>query len=199
MPPEEFTALLMLLTAMSFTPGPNTALSTTLAANHGLRQSMKFVVAVPAGWCVLLLLCSAGLGALITEMPSLRLGVKMAGIAYLLWLASKLSSSGTLTNARADLLQVGFLQGIGLQFINIKAWLLALTIVAGWVAGQEDWPLRMAIVLPCMIVYAFFSNLLYACMGAALRRWLGQGQRLLWFNRFMALLLAVTAVWMAYA
>ena len=34
--PEEFTALLVLSTAASFTPGPNTTLSTALAANQGL-------------------------------------------------------------------------------------------------------------------------------------------------------------------
>lgn len=33
----ELTALLVLCTAASFTPGPNTTLSTALAANLGLR------------------------------------------------------------------------------------------------------------------------------------------------------------------
>ncbi|MEO7886906.1 MAG: LysE family translocator, partial [Polaromonas sp.] len=32
---QEFTALLVLATAMSFSPGPNTTLSTALGANHG--------------------------------------------------------------------------------------------------------------------------------------------------------------------
>ena len=44
---QEFTALLVLATAMSFTPGPNTTLSTALAANGGLRRAMPFVCAVP--------------------------------------------------------------------------------------------------------------------------------------------------------
>ena len=46
---QEFTALLVLATAMSFSPGPNTTLSTALAANGGLRHAMRFVVAVPVG------------------------------------------------------------------------------------------------------------------------------------------------------
>jgi threonine/homoserine/homoserine lactone efflux protein len=199
MPVQEFTALLMLMTAMSFSPGPNTTLSTALAANHGLRRSMGFVLAVPVGWCVLLLLCAAGLGALITGIPALRWGVKGVGIAYLVWLAFKLGASGKLAQAKPEQLQVGFWQGVLLQFINIKAWLLALTIVAGWVAGQPDWLLRMAVVLPVMMFYAFTSNLLYAFVGAALRQWLAQGQRLLWFNRGMAALLLATAAWMLYA
>ena len=94
---------------------------------------------------------------------------------------------------------MGFVQGVLLQFVNIKAWLLALTIVAGWVAGQVDFTGRMLVVLPVMAFYALSSNLLYACIGAVLRQWLARGQRLLWFNRGMAVLLIATAMWMLRA
>lgn len=196
MPLQEFTALLVLATAMSFTPGPNTTLSTALAANHGLRRSLRFVLAVPVGWVLLLALCALGVGALVTGIPALRWAIKGVGIAYLLWLAFKLSRSGQLAQAQQAQLQVGFGQGVLLQFVNIKAWLLALTIVAGWVAGQSDVTTRMLVMLPVMALYALSSNLLYACIGAALRQWLAQGQRLLWFNRGMAALLVLTAIWM---
>lgn len=196
---QEFSALLLLATAMSFSPGPNTTLSTALAANHGLRRSLRFVAAVPVGWTLLLVLCALGLGALVTSVPTLRWGIKAVGIGYLLWLAYKLSGSQQLAHARHGQLHVGFAQGVLLQFVNIKAWLLALTIVAGWVAGQSDFAARMLVVLPVMAFYAFTSNLLYACIGAVLRQWLAQGQRLLWFNRGMALLLIATALWMLRA
>ncbi len=199
MPLHEFTALLILATAMSFSPGPNTTLSTAMAANHGLRHSLRFVAAVPVGWSLLLVLCAVGIGALITGMPALRWGIKALGIAYLLWLAFKLSGSGQLAQAQPVQLRVGFVQGVLLQFVNIKAWLLALTIVAGWVAGQADFTARMLVVLPVMAFYALSSNLLYACIGAALRQWLATGRRLLWFNRGMAALLVLTALWMLRA
>ena len=199
MPLQEFTALLILATAMSFSPGPNTTLSTALAANHGLRRSLRFVAAVPVGWTLLLILCALGVGALVTGMPALRWAIKAVGIGYLLWLAFKLSGSGQLAQANQAQLNVGFGQGVLLQFVNIKAWLLALTIVAGWVAGQSDISARMLVVVPVMAFYAFTSNLLYACIGAALRQWLASGKRLLWFNRAMACLLVATAVWMLRA
>ncbi|MDH0370865.1 LysE family translocator [Comamonas aquatica] len=199
MPLHEFTALLILATAMSFTPGPNTTLSTAMAANHGLRHSLRFVLAVPVGWTLLLGLCALGVGALITGLPPLRAGIKAVGIGYLLWLSWKLSGSGQLAQARPAQLQISFTQGVLLQFINIKAWFLALTIVAGWVAGQANFAERMLVVLPVMASYAFCSNLCYACIGAALRQWLAHGRRLLWFNRLMAALLVGTAAWMLRA
>ncbi|CAM3650352.1 LysE family translocator [Paracidovorax anthurii] len=199
MPLVEFTALLVLATAMSFSPGPNTTLATALAANRGLRPAMRFVCAVPVGWTALLLVCAAGIGAAVVAVPALRVAIKAVGIAYLLWLAWKLSQSGRLADADDARMNVGFWQGAALQFVNIKAWLLALTIVGGWVAGRPDSLQRLAVVVPVMLAFAFGSNLLYAVTGALLRQWLAQGARLLWFNRAMALVLAATAAWMVTA
>lgn len=199
MPLVEFTALLALATAMSFTPGPNTTLSTAIAANQGLRAALRFVCAVPVGWTLLLLLCASGLGAVVVAVPALRSAIKAVGIGYLLWLAWKLSRSARLSEADSSRLNVGFLQGVALQFVNIKAWLLALTIVAGWVAGHSDSSQRLAVVLPVMLFFAFTSNFTYAATGALLRHWLAQGTRLLWFNRAMALVLVLTAAWMVSA
>jgi threonine/homoserine/homoserine lactone efflux protein len=196
MPWPEFTALLALGTAMSFSPGPNTTLSTALAANRGLKGAMHFVCAVPLGWGALVLLCAFGLGALLVAAPILVWVVKAIGVAYLLWLAFKLSRSGSLAQADAAKLNVTFWQGAALQFVNIKAWMFALSVVAGWLAGKADFAERLMVVLPTLMAFAFFSNLTYAVIGASLRGWLSKGARLLWFNRAMALVLIITAAWM---
>jgi threonine/homoserine/homoserine lactone efflux protein len=204
MNPAELSALLLLATAASFTPGPNTTLSTALAANFGLKRAMGFVCAVPLGWGLLLSLCAAGLGSLVVAQPALRGAILFGGVAYLLWLARRLWSSRSLSTVPTERLQVGFFQGVMLQFLNIKAWMLALSIVAGWIAGRPDAFSRFLQILPLMLAFAFFSNLLYAGVGSVLRHWLagplvdGQpsGTRLIKFNRGMAAALALTALWL---
>ena len=185
---------------MSFTPGPNTTLSTALAANHGFRRALPFACAVTFGWSVLLVVCALGLGALVVAVPLLSLIIKLVGVAYLLWLAVKIAGSRQLSQADASRLSVTFWQGVALQFVNIKAWMLALAIVSGWIAGRTDASLRFAVVLPVMLAFALASNLSYALAGALLRDWLagptGSGRRLVWFNRAMAGVLALTALWM---
>ena len=197
----EFTALLALTTAASFTPGPNTTLSTALAANLGLRRALRFVMAVPIGWGLLFSLCAGGVGAMVVALPPLRIAIQVIGIGYLLWLASKLARTRTLGQADAGQLNVTFWQGVMLQFVNIKAWMLALTVVAGWMAGHADASERFAIILPVMLAFGLFSNLTYALIGSLLREWLNgpdqSGQRLRWFNRCMAGVLVITAAWMA--
>jgi threonine/homoserine/homoserine lactone efflux protein len=194
---SELITLLALTTAASFTPGPNTTLSTALAANYGLKRAMTFVCAVPIGWGLLFTLCAGGVGALVVAMPALRLGIKVLGVGYLLWLAYKIGTASQLSTVDESRLNVTFFQGVMLQFLNIKAWMLALTVVAGWMAGQTDAVSRFALLLPVMLFFGFTSNLLYAAMGSLLRDWLKQGRRLAWFNRFMAVVLMVTAAWMA--
>lgn len=197
MPLSEFTALLLVATAASFTPGPNTTLSTAIAANRGLRGAMRFVCAVPVGWGLLFVACAMGVGALIVAVPALRWAVLGLGTAYMLWLAARLARSGTLAQADGARLDVTFWQGVLLQFLNIKAWMLALAVVAGWIAGRPDAPTRLTLVLPVMVVFGFVSNLTYALAGSLLRDWLAQGRRLLGFNRLMAAALVLTAGWMA--
>ena len=197
----ELLALLAFCTAMSFSPGPNTTLSTALAANHGLRRALPFCVAVPTGWTLLMVACGLGLGALVTGVPALNWAIKVAGAVYMLWLAFKLAGASQLTQIDAARLDVTFAQGVGLQFLNIKAWMLALTLTAGWVVNAAGQPAanpgeRLAIISAIMVVFAFTSNFMYALLGSLLRRWLSQGARLLWFNRALALVLAATAAWM---
>ena len=199
---QEFTALLILTLAMSFSPGPNTTLATALAANHGIRRTLPFICAVPVGWAALLAVCSLGIGALVLAVPLLGWAVKLVGMAYLLWLAWKIARSHSLSQAAAAPLQVTFWQGAALQFVNIKAWMLALAIVSGWIAGRTNPGLRFAVVLGVMLVFAFASNLSYALAGSLLRDWLagpaGSGRRLMWFNRAMAAVLVATALWMLF-
>ena len=86
-------------------------------------------------------------------------------------------------------------------------FVLALTVVGGWLAGREDALERFALILPLMVAFGFVSNLFYAVLGSIAREWLSgpvqeglpTGLRLQWFNRVMAALLVLTALWMARA
>ena len=201
MSPTELTALLLFCTAMSFSPGPNTTLATALAANGGLRRALRFCIAVPTGWTLLMAGSGLGLGALVLGVPALRWALKIAGVGYMLWLAWRIAGSGQLAEVDARRLNVTFLQGVGLQFVNIKAWMLALTLTAGWVVNAGGQPSanpgeRLAIICALMMAFAFSSNFVYALMGSMLRQWLAHGRRLLWFNRGLAAVLAGTAAWM---
>lgn len=151
----------------------------------------------------MMLACGFGLGVLVVALPGLRWAVRAVGVAYLVWLARKLAGARALGEADAARQQVSFWQGVGLQFFNIKAWMLALAVAADWVTSAAGRPAtnpgeRLIIVCAVMALFAFTSNLTYALAGSLLRQWLAQGNRLPWFNRCMALALVATAVVLAF-
>jgi threonine/homoserine/homoserine lactone efflux protein len=195
----ELFALIALATVGTFTPGPNNTLAATLAANYGLRQALPFVCAVPVGWSVLLVVNTTGLGVMVLNFPPLRWGLLAAGVLYLLWLAWKLASTHKLSEATSGPI-VGFKQGVLLQFVNIKAWFLAMSVASGWIVGHDDAGRRLIESLPIFLMFGFASNFTYAWLGASLRHWLrgpdDSALRLQWFNRLMAAALLATVVWL---
>ena len=90
MPLADYLALLAVITAMAFTPGPNTTLSTALAANLGLRRAMRFVLAVPVGWLLLLLGASLGVAGAVRAWPPLGWAIQVVGLGYMTLLAWRL-------------------------------------------------------------------------------------------------------------
>lgn len=192
----ELGALLMMGFVGSFTPGPNNTLSTAIGANHGFRAALPFIWAVPVGWCALLLLASLGFGALVLAVPPVRWALLVFGVGYMLWLAWRLAGSGSLAKGESAQARVGFWQGVLLQVVNVKGWMMAVSVAAGWVAGHPDVLVRTLIVLVVLFPMGFLSNAAYALVGSMLRVWLSVGRRLVWFNRVMALALALTALWM---
>lgn len=196
----EFISLVIFTVAMSFSPGPNTMLTTAIATNEGIRKTIPFALAVPVGWLVIMLSCGLGIGTVIIEIPSLRLGIKLLGCAYLLWLSYKLCKSKQLLEVNASKLNVNFPKGVLLQFLNIKVWLLAITITGTWIISANGQPStnpneRLALACAVVMFFAFTSNMTYALAGALFRTWLGSGNRLAIFNYFLALVLMLTALW----
>ena len=197
---NELIALFIFSAAMSFSPGPNTMLTTAIASNEGIRKTIPFALAVPVGWLLIMLSCGLGIGAMITEMPSLRLSIKLLGCAYLIWLSYKLCGTKKLHEVNSARLNINFPKGVLLQFLNIKVWLLAITITGTWIIDAEGQPStnpneRLALACAVVMFFAFTSNMSYALAGALFRTWLGSGNRLAIFNYFLAGLLVATAIW----
>ena len=148
----EFSALLVLATATSFTPGPNTTLSTALAANFGLRHSLRFVCAVPVGWGVLLALCAGGLGTLIVAQPALRWAILIGGCAYLLWMAWQAVKPGGAApfearNLPHDSPRTLFLMGFMTNLLNPKVAMFYLSFFPQFLHPERGQLLQQSLTL----------------------------------------------------
>jgi RhtB (resistance to homoserine/threonine) family protein len=86
-------ALIQLLGAAS--PGPNFFVVTSYSLAGSLRRGLLAVTGIVAGSLCWALLAAAGLGVLVTAMPSLYAALRIAGAAYLIWVGVKMLFSAS--------------------------------------------------------------------------------------------------------
>lgn len=193
---DQLAALVVFALVGSFTPGPNNAIATATAANHGFAATLPHILGVPFGFATMLLAAAGGVAALIVASPALSAALKWLGIAYLLWLAWSLARSRDGASVGGPFaLPLAFWQSALFQYLNPKAWMLTVATAAAWLATERPFA-RAAIVCAVFAAACVASLLLWAAVGAALRDWLSHGARLRAFNVAMGALLAATAVWM---
>lgn len=194
-----FLSMLGFLWVAAITPGPNNMLLTASAANFGFWRSMPLMLGIMLGMQAILLLVAFGVGSLITLYPALHFGLKVAGSAYLLWLAWKIGTAAyeKLETDAAPPRPIPFYQGGLLQFLNPKAWLMALGAVASFSLAGEAY-LRSVVAISIGIVSVnIVSGAIWLAFGTLIGRLLTSRRAWKCFNVAMGLLTAacVLLIW----
>ena len=192
MPLETFLALLVFAFVTSVTPGPNNFMLLASGVNFGLVRTVPHMLGISIGFLVLLLAVGFGLGAVLTAFPALHNALKIAGAAYLLYLAWKIAMSRSLSGkGEAEARPMRFIDAAAFQWVNPKAWVMAITAMA--VYTNPDHPfISVALISIAFAVVNLPSVSVWAGFGTALRGFLSDPVRLKWFNIAMGVLLAAT-------
>ncbi|WP_413709741.1 LysE family translocator [Rhizobium sp. Rhizsp82] len=193
MPLDTFAALVLFAFTTSITPGPNNMMLFTSGVNFGFRRTIPHMLGIGAGFLSLLLGVGLGLGALLHTVPLLYTVLKFAGGAYLLWIAWKIGSSRSLSEGKTSAAPMSFLSAAAFQWINPKAWVMAVTAMATY-TNPDVYFISVLIVGFAFALVNVPSVSTWAGFGSALRDWLSDPVRLKWFNITMALLL-VLSLW----
>jgi threonine/homoserine/homoserine lactone efflux protein len=187
-----FLALLVYAFVTSITPGPNNLMLLASGVNFGVTRTVPHMLGISIGFFVLLLAVGFGLGAVLTAFPALHTALKIAGAAYLLYLAWKIAMSRALNGTEeAEARPMRFIDAAAFQWVNPKAWVMAITAMA--VYTNPDHPfLSVALISFAFAVVNLPSVAVWAGFGTALRGFLSDPIRLKWFNIAMGVLLAAT-------
>ncbi len=189
---DAFLALLAFAFATSITPGPNNLMLLTSGVNFGFVRSVPHMLGIGGGFLSLLLGVGLGLGAMLTAFPSLHLALKMLGGAYLLYLAWRIAMSRSIgSGADSGARPMTFLEAAAFQWVNPKAWVMAVSAMAIYTNPQAPF-LSMLIVAGAFAVVNLPSVSTWAGFGMALRGFLADPVRLKWFNVAMGVLLAAS-------
>ena len=189
---DAFLALLVYALVTSITPGPNNLMLLASGVNFGIARTVPHMLGISIGFLVLLLAVGFGLGAVLTAFPAMHNALKIAGAAYLLYLAWKIAMSRSLSGkGAAEARPLRFIEAAAFQWVNPKAWVMAITAMAVY-ANPEHPFLSVALIAIAFTVVNLPSVSVLAGFGTALRGFLSDPVRLKWFNIAMGVLLAAT-------
>lgn len=189
---EAFLALLTYAFVTSITPGPNNLMLLASGVNFGFRRTIPHALGIGGGFLTLLLAVGLGLGAVLTAFPSLHLVLKVAGAAYLLYLAWRIAMSRSMgSGSDGKGRPMTFLEAAAFQWVNPKAWVMAVSAMVIYANPARPF-LSVLVVSLAFAAVNLPSVSTWAGFGTALRGFLSDPVRLKWFNITMGVLLAAT-------
>lgn len=180
-------ALLFYAFVASITPGPNNLMLMASGANFGFRRTVPHMLGVALGFVFLALMVGLGLAGLFLAFPASHTVLKAVSVAYLLWLAWKIANAAPARAEAAAGRPFAFLQAAAFQWVNPKAWAMALTAVTAYAPDQS---LASVAVVACAFGAVNLPSVgTWVVAGQQLARLLTSPRRLAAFNWTMAALL----------
>jgi threonine/homoserine/homoserine lactone efflux protein len=175
----------------SITPGPNNTMLLASGVNFGFRRTLPHMVGISLGVVVLMLAVGFGLGEVFQRFPVLYTVLEGASVAYLLYLAWKIATSGEVKLRNGERRPMKLYEAVAFQWVNPKAWMMVLTAVTT-IHVSENFHSNVLLMAVLFYVVGFPCISVWAGFGTAMREVLADPKRLRIFNAAMALSLIAT-------
>ncbi len=202
MNPELLISLATFSLVSSITPGPNNLMLMASGANFGVLRSIPHLSGVAIGFVIMTLIVGAGLAQVFDRYPVSYNLLKVISIGYLLFLAWKIANAAPVkfgglaeqsdrTQAtRGKGIPISFLQAVLFQWVNPKAWAMALTALSVYNPSRSLTGVVLVATVFGLINLPCVSS--WLILGQQISRLLHNNQRLRLFNWTMALLLVLS-------
>jgi threonine/homoserine/homoserine lactone efflux protein len=170
-----------------FTPGPNNLMLMASGVNFGAVRTLPHMLGVVTGFPAMTAIVGLGLAGLFLAWSSAFMLLKAASVVYTLWLAWKIANAGAVDIDQPEGKPLSFAQAVAFQWINPKAWSMALTATTVYAPNQNTG--SVLTIAGMFLLFGIGSSGAWMAMGGAISRWLSSPARLRLFNLTMALLL----------
>jgi threonine/homoserine/homoserine lactone efflux protein len=193
--PELLAALAVFAAVSSVTPGPNNLMLMASGINFGFRRTLPHMLGVGLGFTLMIILIGLGVMQFIEAIPASGLAIAILSAVYMLYMAWKIATTNTAPQI-ADGQVSGskpftFLQAALFQWVNPKAWTMALTAISIYTPKSQGW-LAIFIVAGIFGIINLPCTSLWAAMGAKMSVLLSDPIRRRVFNIIAALLLVAS-------
>ncbi len=152
------------------TPGPGVLTTAGVGSAYGFRAGLPYLFGIVAGGMIVQSLVASGLAAIILSIPYVRQTLLLASLAYLLYLAFRIATSGTRVAFIDTDRPLGFLNGLTLSLINPKAYAVAATLFSGFVLLPESPFMEAVLKIAIFVGIGLPIHFIWLYAGASLKR-----------------------------
>jgi threonine/homoserine/homoserine lactone efflux protein len=189
-----FAALFVFAGIGAFTPGPNNTLLLASAVSYGFKRTLPLIVGVVIGFPLMIGCIGLGLGQIFQTYPAIYTAMKYTGAAYMIWLALKIATSElNSSDDGATGKPLTFVQAALFQWINPKAWVMAVTAVSAYTMAA-DYYKGLTVVVLTFVLTGICSASTWAMFGVGLRHILNDPRYFRVINVSLAMLLVASLV-----
>ena len=188
-----WSALIVYYFIMFATPGPNNAMLTASGMKFGYLRTLPHIIGIPLGHFIQITLCCYGLGNVFIKFPQIQFYMKFLCFVYLLYLSWKMLGSISVTKKETGR-PLKFYEASLFQFINPKAWTVAIAAVSGFFPTDENFfvaTMFLAVTAPFVCIP---SISLWALFGNSLRIFVSNTKTKKIIEYILAILLILTGV-----
>ena len=188
-----WSALIVYYFIMFATPGPNNAMLTASGMKFGYLRTLPQIIGIPLGHFIQITLVCYGLGNVFIKFPQIQFYMKFLCFVYLLYLSWKMLGSISVTKKETGR-PLKFYEASLFQFINPKAWTVAIAAVSGFFPSDENFfvaTMFLAVTAPFVCIP---SISLWALFGNSLRIFVSNTKTKKIIEYILAILLILTGV-----
>ncbi|MFK7754076.1 MAG: LysE family translocator [Sedimentitalea sp.] len=174
----------------SITPGPNNLMLMASGANFGFRRTIPHMLGVALGFVLMVILMGAGLSQVFDRYPITHDVLTLLAVLYLLYLAWKIATAAPSVGRTSTARPFSFLQAAAFQWVNPKAWFMAVTAISVYSPSQSFAGVLMVAAIFGAVNLPAVSS--WTVIGQQMARFLTNPDRLRAFNWTMAGLLVAS-------
>ena len=189
-----FSALATFYFTMFFTPGPNNAMLTASGMKFGFIKTLPHLMGISLGHILQIGLTCFGLANLFLIYPQVQFYMKILCFVYLLYLGWKMIGSFSSIQKKTGR-PLRFYEASLFQFINPKAWSIAITVASGFFPTKENMFIGVAFVTITAAVINLPTCSLWALFGSGLRKFVNNENTKKLIEYLLAVLLILTGLY----
>ena len=159
----------------------------------GLARTWPHLLGVTLGFVVMVIGVGAGLAQVFVALPQAQSVLQLVSVAYLLVLAWKIATAEPHLDApeSSAARPMTFLQAALFQWVNPKAWTMALTAITVYLPPPGGMPALLGVAALFGLVNLPSCGV-WTVLGVSMRRLLAEPRHLRTFNRVAAALLVAS-------